>query len=72
MTRADQAPPAGLLAAEAELALLSVLDLLSDEVAGLDSALPPSPFDAVSFVVDSFEVDSFIVVSVAFLRDSDG
>jgi hypothetical protein len=62
-----------LLVADAELALLSVLDLLSDEAAGLDSALPPSPFDAVSFAVDSFDADSFAVVSLAaFFRDSEG
>ena len=52
----------GLLVEEAEPLPLSVLDLLSDDAAGLDSALPPSPFDAGSFAVDSF----------AFLRDSDG
>jgi hypothetical protein len=70
-----------LLFVEAELLLLSVLDLLSDDVAGLDSALAPSPFDADSFAdsfdvdsfdVDSFAVDSFEVDSFAFLRDSDG
>jgi hypothetical protein len=70
-------PALGLLVGEAELAALSVLDLLSDDVAGLDSALPPSPFDADSFDVDSFDVDSFDVNSfevdsLAFLRDSDG
>ena len=62
---------AGLLVEEAEPLPLSVLDLLSDDAAGLDSALPPSPFDAASFAVDSFDV-SFDVDSVAFLRDSDG
>ena len=72
----------GLLVGEAELLPLSVLDLLSDDVAGLESALPPSPFDAESFAVDSFAVDSFAVDSFAvdsfdvdsfaFLRDSDG
>ena len=54
---------------EAEPALLSVLDLRSDDAAGLDSALPPSfdvpfgdaPFGDVSFgdAVDSFDADSF-------------
>jgi hypothetical protein len=58
---------------EAELPPLSVLDLPSDDAAGLDSALPPSPVDADSFDVDSFAVDSFdAVASFAFLRDSDG
>jgi hypothetical protein len=44
-----------------EPALLSVLDLVSDDAAGLDSALP-SPFDAPSFAVDSF----------AFFRSAEG
>ena len=62
---------------KAEPLPLSVLDLLSDDVAGLDSALPPSPFDADSFPADSFpvdslDVDSFDVDSFAFFRDSDG
>jgi hypothetical protein len=66
-------PAAGFVVEEAELPPLSVLDLLSDDAAGLDSALPPSPFDADSFDVDSFAVDSFdAVASFAFLRDSDG
>jgi len=70
-------PVVALLFVEAELLPLSVLDLLSDEVAGLDSALAPSPFDADSFDADSFDVDSFAVDSFevdsfAFLRDSDG
>jgi hypothetical protein len=47
---------------EGEVELLSVLDLLSDDAAGLASALPPSPFGAPSFDADS----------VAFLRASDG
>jgi hypothetical protein len=63
-----------LLVEEAEPALLSVLDLLSDDAAGLDSALPPS-FD-VSFgdATDSFAADSFDPDSelAAFLRASDG
>ena len=57
---------------EGELLLPSVLDLLSDDAAGLDSALPPSVFDAESFAADSFGVESFEVDSWAFLRDSDG
>jgi hypothetical protein len=61
-----------LVVEEAELGLLSVLDLLSDDAAGLASALPPSPFDADSFAADSFAVVSFAVVSFAFLRASDG
>jgi hypothetical protein len=72
----------GLLVEEAEPALLSVLDLLSDDAAGLDSALPPS-FDAsfgdATFAVDSFAVDSFAAGSfdpdselAAFFRASDG
>jgi hypothetical protein len=66
-----------LVVEEAEPALLSVLDLLSDDAAGLDSALPPSfddSFDVESFVVDSFDVDSFEPDSddVAFFRASDG
>jgi len=70
-------PVVGLLVGEAELLPLAVLDLLSDDVAGLDSALALSPFDADSFDVDSFDadsfdVDSFDVDSLAFLRDSDG
>jgi hypothetical protein len=75
-------PVVGFLVGEAERLPPSVLDLLSDDVAGLDSALAPSPFDAGSFDVDSFDadsfdadsfdVDSFDVESFAFLRDSDG
>jgi hypothetical protein len=66
-----------LVVEEAEPALLSVLDLLSDDAAGLDSALPPSfddSFDVESFVVDSFDVDSFEPDSddVPFFRASDG
>jgi hypothetical protein len=59
-------PVAGLPVEEAEPAPLSVLDLLSDDDAGLDSALP-SPFDAPSFDAPSFDVDSF-----AFFRSADG
>ena len=62
----------GLDVGEGELPLPSVLDLLSDDVAGLDSALPPSPFAADSFDAGSFDADSFDVESWAFLRDSDG
>lgn len=51
------------------LALLSVLDLLSDEAAGLDSALPPAPFGAPSFDADSVAFDAD---SVAFFRAADG
>jgi hypothetical protein len=74
----------GLLVEEAEPALLSVLDLLSDDAAGLDSALPPSfdvPFGDVSFgdATDSF-ADSFAAGAsfdpdselAAFFRASDG
>ena len=53
---------------EAEPLPVSVLDLLSDDVAGFDSALPPSfddAFEVDSFEVDSFEVDSFAVDSFA-------
>jgi hypothetical protein len=69
---------------EAEPVLESVLDLLSDDAADFDSALPPSPddpfeddsFDADSFVVDSFPVDSFEVDpdsdDVPFFRASEG
>jgi hypothetical protein len=65
------------VAEEAEPVPPSVLDLLSDDAAGLDSALPPSfddAFDVESFVVDSFAVDSFVPVSddVAFFRASEG
>jgi len=48
---------------EAEPVPVSVLDLLSDDAAGFDSALPPS-FDA-TFEVDSFDFDSFAVDSFA-------
>jgi len=73
-----------LLVEEAEPALLSVLDLLSDDAAGLDSALPPSfdvpsgdvPFGdesfgdaAGSFAAGSFDPDSELA---AFFRASDG
>jgi len=73
-----------LLVEEAEPALLSVLDLRSDDVAGLDSALPPSldvPFGAESFGAESFDdaADSFAAGSfdpdselVAFFRASEG
>jgi hypothetical protein len=69
---------------EAEPLPVSVLDLLSDDAAGFDSALPPSfddAFEVDSFDVDSFEVDSFAVESfesdpesddVPFFRASDG
>lgn len=60
------------MAEEPELALVSVLDLLSDDAAGLDSALPPSfvdSFDVDSFVVESFEPDSD---DVPFFRASEG
>jgi hypothetical protein len=69
-----------LLAEDEEAAVPSVLDLLSDDVAGLDSALPPSfPEDDsfaddsfagdASFADDSFPLDSALV---AFFRASDG
>ena len=61
-----------LVAEEPEPALVSVLDLLSDDAAGLDSALPPSfddSFDVDSFVVESFEPDSD---DVPFFRASEG
>lgn len=58
---------AGLLVEEAEPLPPSVLDLLFDEAAGFDSALPPS-FDD-SFDVDSFEPDSD---DVPFFRAADG
>lgn len=71
-----------LVVEEAEPLPPSVLDLLSDDAAGLDSALPPSfddAFDVESFVVDSFEPDSFEVDSfepdsddVPFFRASEG
>jgi hypothetical protein len=73
-----------LVVEEAEPVLESVLDLLSDDAADFDSALPPSPddpfeddsFDADSFVVDSFPVDSFEVDpdsdDVPFFRASEG
>jgi len=73
-----------LVVEEAEPVLESVLDLLSDDAADFDSALPPPPddsfdadsFDADSFEVDSFEVDSFEVDpdsdDVPFFRASDG
>lgn len=69
---------------EAEPLPVSVLDLLSDDAAGFDSALPPSfddAFEVDSFEVDSFDVDSFAVESfesdpesddVPFFRASDG
>jgi hypothetical protein len=68
-----------LVVEEAEPVLESVLDLLSDDAADFDSALPPSPddpfeddsFDADSFVVDSFDVDSFPVDSFEVDPDSD-
>ena len=77
-----------MLVAEGGLLLRSVLDLLSDDAAGLDSALPPS-FEIffgdtffgdvvvdVSFdaVVDSLAADSFVPDSAlaAFFRASDG
>jgi hypothetical protein len=66
-----------LLVEEGEPALPSVLDLLSDEAAGLDSALPPSFGDFVgddsfgdeSFAAGSFDPDSELA---AFFRASDG
>jgi hypothetical protein len=53
---------------EAEPVPVSVLDLLSDDAAGFDSALPPSfddTFEVDSFEVDSFDFDSFAVDSFA-------
>ena len=73
-----------LVVEEAEPLPVSVLDLLSDDAAGFDSALPPSfddAFEVDSFDVDSFDVDSFAVESfesdpesddVPFFRASDG
>jgi hypothetical protein len=66
-----------LVVEEAEPVPPSVLDLLSDDAAGLDSALPPSfgdafdveSFDVESFVVDSFEPDSD---DAPFFRASEG
>jgi hypothetical protein len=73
-----------LVVEEAEPVPVSVLDLLSDDAAGFDSALPPSfddTFEVDSFDFDSFAVDSFAVDSfdsdpesedVPFFRASDG
>jgi hypothetical protein len=71
-----------VLVEEAEPAPPSVLDLLSDDAAGFDSALPPSfdvPFAASTFVDESFVADSFAAGSfdadselVAFFRASEG
>jgi hypothetical protein len=73
-----------LVVEEAEPLPVSVLDLLSDDAAGFDSALPPSfddAFEVDSFAVESFGVDSFAVESfesdpesddVPFFRASDG
>ena len=73
-----------LVVEEAEPLPVSVLDLLSDDAAGFDSALPPSfddAFEVDSFDVESFDVDSFAVESfesdpesddVPFFRASDG
>ena len=73
-----------LLVEEAEPVPASVLDLLSDAVAGFDSPLPPSfddTFEVDSFEVDSFAADSFGVDSfdsdpesddVPFFRASEG
>jgi hypothetical protein len=57
-----------LVVEEAEPVPVSVLDLLFDDAAGFDSALPPSfddAFEVDSFAVDSFAVDSFAVDSFA-------
>ena len=78
MSRRGYDAAVGLLVEEAEPALPSVLDLLSDDAAGLDSALPPlfepfagSPFagEDDSFVAGSFAPDSELV---AFFLASDG
>jgi hypothetical protein len=74
-----------LVVEEAEPPPVSVLDLLSDDAAGFDSALPPSfddVFEVDSFEVDSFDFDSFAVESfdesdpesddAPFFRASDG
>jgi hypothetical protein len=58
-----------LVVEDAGAAAPSVLDLLSDDAAGLDSALPPSFAEEVSFAGVSFPLDS---VLVAFFRASDG
>ena len=71
-----------MLVEEAEPVGPAVLDLLSDDVAGFDSALPPS-FDVLfgvstfvdeSFVADSFAAGSFDADSalVAFFRAAEG
>ena len=60
--------PGALAEEDAEVVVLSVLDLLSDDAAGLDSALPPSFAEDDSFDVVSLPVDSL----VAFFRASDG
>jgi len=68
-----------LVVEEAEPLPVSVLDLLSDDAAGFDSALPPSlddafevdSFDFDSFAVDSFAVDSFAVDSFESDPESD-
>ncbi len=67
----------GLVVEDAGAAAPSVLDLLSDDAAGFDSALPPSfddVFDVESFAVDSFAVDSFEPDSddAPFFRASEG
>jgi hypothetical protein len=59
-----------LLDEDAEAVVPSVLDLLSDDAAGLDSALPPSfAAEDDSFDVASLPADS---VLVAFFRASEG
>jgi hypothetical protein len=58
-----------LVVEDAEAAAPSVLDLLSDDAAGLDSALPPSFAEEVSFAGASFPLDSALA---AFFRAADG
>lgn len=58
---------------EAELALRSVLDLLSDDAAGFDSALPPSfdvLFGDVLFGDLSCDELSFVAAADSLVADS--
>ncbi len=65
----DYELPEGLLVVEAEPAVGAVLDLLSDDAAGFDSALPPSFDDDVP--ADDDPADSFGDPADSFGDDGD-
>ena len=72
----DYELPDGLLVVEEEPVAGAVLDLLSDDAAGFDSALPPSFDDDVPADEDADPADSLVAepdsALCPFFRASDG